>query len=263
MSGFWRSMMALWLAAMALACVSPEKQLAEEEAKFKATRAHHDLGLKFLEKNDSARAIAEFQEALKLDPDSPWINSDMGQAQLRLHRYEDAAKSWQRTIAKRPDHHPARYNLAVLYLEFLNRPEDTLRETQVLITDPTYIHPWEALDVRGVALGRLGRTGEARNAFHDALTRRAHWPSALHLGVLEQGEKNYPQAIEAYQFALKAQDPPPPPRYVAELQYRLGTVFLELQDTASAKQHFLLATDVSEENPWSERASRHLDATQP
>lgn len=263
MPGFWRSMMVLWLAAVVLGCVSPEKQIAEEEARLKKMRAHHDLGLKFLEKNEPARALAEFQEALKIEPDSPWINSDMGHAQLRLRRYEDAAKSWQRTVANRPDHHPARYNLAVLYLEFLNRPGDAIRETQILITDPTYIRPWEALDVQGVALQKLGRTDEARAAFHDALTRRAHWPAALHLGVLEQGVKNYPQAIEAYQFALKAQDPVPPPRYIAELHYRLGTVFLELKDVNSAKKHFSLAAAVSEENPWSERASRYLDAAQP
>ncbi len=259
----WRSMMVFWLACIVMACVSPDQEMAKEEATFKKMRAHHELGLKFLEKNEPARALAEFQEALKLSPDSLAINSDMGHAQLRLHRYEDAAKSWQRALAKSPEHHPARYNLAVLYLEFLNRPEDTIHEANILIADPTYIRPWEAFDVKGVALMKLGRTEEARTAFHDALTRRAFWPSALHLGILEQEQKNTLQAIEAYQFAIQAQDPVPPPRYVAELHYRLGSAYLELQDPNSARKHFMQATEVAEENPWSERAKRQLDAAQP
>lgn len=259
----WRSMMVLGLVFVAVACVSRTEEIAKEEAKFTKMRAHHELGLKFLEKDEPARALAEFQEALKIAPDSLALNSDMGHAYLRLHRYEDAAKSWQRALAKSPDHHPARYNLAVLYLEFLNRPEDTIREVNVLIGDPTYIRPWEAFDVKGVALVKLGRTEEARRAFHDALTRRAFWPAALHLGILEQEQKNTLQAIEAYQFAIKAQDPTPPPRYDAELHYRLGSAYLALQDPNSARKHFVQAAAVAEENPWSERAKRQLDAAQP
>lgn len=66
----------------------------------------HDEG------GDLSEAVAELRAALEKDPAIPGVWSDLGEAQMRLAKYDDAAASFREGLKLSPDNDAGHYNLA-------------------------------------------------------------------------------------------------------------------------------------------------------
>jgi tetratricopeptide (TPR) repeat protein len=59
--------------------------------------------------------LAQYELALELDPESPWLWNNLGVANQALRRYSKAKRAYSRAIAISPNYAMAYYNLGVVY----------------------------------------------------------------------------------------------------------------------------------------------------
>jgi len=128
-------------------------------------QAHNLLGLTYAREGSSAKAIAEFNAALALNPTEGSVANNLGVVQLRSGDLEGAVASFQQAIASG-------------------------------LRDP------RAANNLGLALARLGRRDEAIEAFRQAGTTAAAWNN-LGFALLIEGQTE--AAIEAFQKAVEAE----------------------------------------------------------
>ena len=72
-------------------------------------------------------ALARFERAARLDPRNPTLLQSLARTQSRLRHYEGAIRTWDRILALAPDDHDAKVIRGMLYLRWLGTT-DTLRE---------------------------------------------------------------------------------------------------------------------------------------
>lgn len=98
----------------------PAKAVAEAEAALaldpKSEAAHLQLGQIFLSRNTPQAAVEIFSEALALHPNSLLLRLGRGLALKELTRYDEAVEDLQACLARRPDFGLAFDALATIYL---------------------------------------------------------------------------------------------------------------------------------------------------
>lgn len=162
--------------------------------------ARHLLGVVYLERGEHLRALGEFDLAAKSSPNVAIVFYNRGIALSSLHRFDEAAASYQQAVALRPEMAEAHYNLG-LALRAMGRVEEAiasykravafkpglyqahnnlghvLRELkrlpealasfdQALVIKPDHV---EAINNRGLVLHELRRLGEALASFERAI----------------------------------------------------------------------------------------------
>jgi len=79
--------------------------------------AHINLGVVYLDKKMTREAAAEFQKALELNPDHPFIHNNLGIAYKKLGRTDEAIKEYKIAIELAPGDSNTYHNLGLLYFE--------------------------------------------------------------------------------------------------------------------------------------------------
>lgn len=67
-----------------------------------AVREHFDKGVELANNNQYEEAVAEFKEALELDPEQPAVHSRLGDAYKHLEKYAEAEASFKKAIELDP-----------------------------------------------------------------------------------------------------------------------------------------------------------------
>lgn len=86
-------------------------------------QAHNNLGILYLGASQPDKALGQFQEAFKLEPDSATVNSNLAAVLIGLKRYPEAEKAARRSLRFDPSRDKAHYILG-LSLEEQNRNAD-------------------------------------------------------------------------------------------------------------------------------------------
>lgn len=94
--------------------------------------AHLNLGSALAEMGDLEGAIAHFEAALRIKPDSPRAHYNLGLACLRQDRWGPAIDHFRAAMAMSPDQRLAQYNLA-LALTRAGRPDEAATELQRML----------------------------------------------------------------------------------------------------------------------------------
>jgi tetratricopeptide (TPR) repeat protein len=147
-------------------------------------------------------ALASFDRALTLRPDFAAALLNRGLTLHELKRFEEALASHDRALAVRPDHAEALCNRG-LTLHELKRFEEALASyDRALKARPDYA---EALSNRGVTLYTLKRFEEALASHDRAVTVRPDFAEALsNRGLTLHELKRFAEALASYDRALKA-----------------------------------------------------------
>jgi tetratricopeptide (TPR) repeat protein len=145
-------------------------------------------------------ALASYDRALMLRPDSVEALSNRGNTLKQLKRFEEALASYDRALMLRPDFAEALYNRGNALRE-LNWFEEALASyDRALKVRPNYA---EAHNNRGLILYELKRFQEALASYDCALSLRSDY-AELHnnRGVTLHAQKRFEEALASYDRGL-------------------------------------------------------------
>ena len=252
-----RTLSLLAAAALAGACASGGGSAPNEVAGPDASRAraHHSVGATHLRDGRIALAIREFRAAEQLNPRDKWIQLGLAEAYRRKNLNEDAERHLLKSLAIDPTFQDGRLTLSALYIQMGRYPQ-SIEHAQLLIDDPTFPKPWEALCNKGYALMMLEQRAEAREALDLALEyHERYWRAQLNLGILDSQEGKRLDAMERFERVLSLDAGP---LAVAEVNYRMAEIYLSLGNRERALEHLVAASSQRPSGAWGKRSEDTL-----
>jgi tetratricopeptide (TPR) repeat protein len=226
--------------------------------------ANYNLGLVMLNSDRVDQAIAQFQQALKLEPGYPAAHDSLGNAFLRENRLDEAREQYQEALDLRPKYAKAHYNMGDLLKKMGHLDEAAAQYEEAVKLNPDLYqarynwgnvllstgHPAEAIEQYRAALeiapdniearenlaGALlksGRTKEAIDTFRAALSYNPD-DDGIHYGLANAlfVDGQTAEAINEFWAALKIN-----PQF-APAHYNLGYAFMQSGQKEAAIEQF-------------------------
>jgi Tfp pilus assembly protein PilF len=231
----------------------------DEKSLAAATR---DVGIDHLAQGRTAMAIRKLKEAMSHDPDDPSTHLWLGDAYRRKGMFSEAEAELLISLKLNPDtgdfnHQETVLNLSALYIQ-MKRYADTRALCQSLVDNPTFSTPWRALTNRGWAEYKLGEFAEARASYEEALDFHPRYsPAHFNLGILDQRERHFLDALRRFELALDARRLSPDGE--AEANYRMAEVYVSLGRRGKAIEHFSMAVERSPYGQWGSQSKSYLE----
>ncbi len=227
----------------------------KEEVNRKRARSHFNQGVDHLESGRTARGLRALLTAQALAPKTPYTPYALGRAYLAVERDSEAEQHLIRALEIHPELHDARLTLSGVYL-ILERWVDAAREARILIDDPTFSAPWQALTNIGWADYKRGNLSLARENLELALEfNPTYWQSHLNLGILETREGHQIEALRAFGQVL---DQRVAPTASAEANYRIAEIYVSLGKRDRALYHLNAAVTESADSQWGQKSEEYL-----
>lgn len=117
-----------------------------------------ERGLMLMHRGDNAKAVADFDQAAKLDPKSAWAPADRALAHLSLHQFDAAQKDVDQAAALDPDNYVVSQARGTLALEKGKFADATAAFDKALASQPNDAF---SLGQRAVANQMLGNNDKA------------------------------------------------------------------------------------------------------
>ena len=162
----------------------------------------NNLGTALQELGRNEDALVRLRQALALDPGSPDIHYNIGNAELALDRVAAAESSYLKVLALQPRHRRALLNLATLLRDAGRNTDAETCLKQALLNAPD--DP-EVLARMAGFLRDTGRNDESADACRRGLARMPEHPACLvGLARIESDNGHFAAAETAYRRALAA-----------------------------------------------------------
>ena len=206
-------------------------------------------------------AIRQYQAAVELTPRNAEIHFGLGEAYRLKGRTDDAEAAFLDALRLDPDHQDVRLNLSVLYLED-ERYADAIRETSILIDDPTFIRPSRALVNRAWAYYKSGELDSARDDLREALaTDPGHFQVQLNLGILLLEQGDVLQAMGHLNKAVAILERRPgggTGLAEAQVRFQMAQGHVKLGQRQRAVEQLRLATQRGGSGEWAQKSREYL-----
>lgn len=218
-------------------------------------RSHQSVGVSYLRDGRVPLAIRELRASVELNPDDKWTHLALAEAYRLRDLLPDAERHTLAAIELDPEFHEARLTASGLYIQ-MERFDDCIAQTRILVDDPTFPHPWTALTNQGYAQYRMGQLREARESLENALAYHdRYWQALLNLGILDTEEGLRQEAIERFESVI-ALDPGPLGK--AEANYRIAEQYISMGDRGRAVEHLVAASSLRPNGPWGKKSEDYL-----
>jgi len=201
---------------LTVGCVSKKRQ--------GRAQARVDLGAAYLKEGSTEMAIAQLEEAVRLDRRNVGGWEQLGLALLKRGAPERSEEAFRRALRLDPEAASINLNYAYL-LQKTGRNEEAIEVLEVALKDLTYRQPALVLNNLGFALYEVGRHQEAEARLREATLRAPNFCQAWYnLGLAREAQDNRKGAIEGYdQVVLLCPDE------AAGSYLRAGSLMLELE----------------------------------
>ncbi len=163
--------------------------------------AYINRGVAFAERNEPERAFEDFNQAIALDPVSPYAYNNRGRVYFDLGMDEAALADFTTAIDQDPRYYIA-YNNRGLALQRLGRPGRALEDYSTAITlRPDYV---SALTNRGMVYSDRGEQDRAINDFSAAIEADPSYRDAyIARGMAFTGQGRYGEAVSDLDRAIE------------------------------------------------------------
>lgn len=248
----------VWMGAMLLVPLlgcATEGRTPEQELDLKKAESHRQLGIDHLIHNRPERALRELLLSDRLNPDHPRTHHALAQAYRLKNENLETQAHLLRALEIHPGFHEARFDLSTFYI-VMERFEDSLIQSHLLLDDPTFPAPWTAHNNYGFAQLQLGNESEARRHLEIAREYNSrYWPTLLNVGILESREGHHLEAIESFQQMLELEAIP---SAEAEANYRLAEIYVSLGKRDRALGHLRAAVARAPGEEWGKKSEEYL-----
>lgn len=162
---------------------------------------HNDVALLYLELGQTEKAIAHFDEIVRLKPDSADAHFNLGTTLMQAGRFEEAIAQYQEALRIKPDSAAAHNNLGNV-LDRQGKLDEAIAEyREVLRLQPNYSKAHNNL---GFTLVKRGRAEEALGHFREALRLEPQLPDAhYNLALALQNRGEWREAVTQFREALE------------------------------------------------------------
>lgn len=212
--------------------------LAFIKAHPKKAEGYFQQSLITLQKSDWSNTLGLLKKAIQLNPKEAIYHSNTGTALFMLKRYPEAISALEKALSLDPNHINTLNNLGVVYsLQFKSTEAEALLKRSLAI-DPNQPDTWLNLcsAVQDLDFREDDVVSYARKAVE--LRPRSSQPyTYLGKALLRQG--NPQAALETIKIALLLDG------QNADIHYRLGVCFLELEQIPEAIQAFQQALELN------------------
>ena len=155
----------------------------------------------FRQQGKLTEAVASYQQALRLKPDTAETHSNLGVALVEQGKLTEAVASYQQALRLKPDYAEAHCNLGMALAEQGKLTEAVASYQQALRLKP---HIAEAHNNLGMALVEEGKLTEAVASYQQALRLKPDYAEAHNnLGVALADQGRLTEAVASYQQALR------------------------------------------------------------
>lgn len=251
----WLRICAAVVAAGLLACASVDPM------DLKRADLHRRIGQSHLKRGSLELAIREYRKAVELSRKDPEMHFGLAEAYRRKGVLDEAEQSLRTALKLEPDHHDARLNLTVVYLQ-QERWSDAIRETDALVADPTFLRPSRALVNRGWAHYKSGELEMAERDLREAMaTDPENFRVHLNLGLVLSERSEVLEAMVQFEQALKILKRRPPAIFgVAEAQARfhLAQAHVSLGQREKAIRELRQAAKRGGASEWGRKSKEYL-----
>jgi len=181
--------------------------------------AHHNLGRAYFERGDFPEAIAQYEEALRLNPASVYGRIDLGLNLEQIGRRPEALVQYEEAVRLQPGWAGVHASLAGGLSRAGRWPEAAAQYREALRLKADYPQAENGL---GMALFRLGDTGGAIGHFQAALRMDPGYAEADNsLGTALASLNRLPEAVACFERALQLNPDYP------EAHLNLGNAFYQ------------------------------------
>ncbi len=193
-------------------------------------KQYYSKGVSLMLTKKYAKAISDFEHAIKEDPKFAEAYFNIGYCYDELGEHRRAVEAFKKAIQIKPDFIAAHYNLGIAFDELKQFQDSIEAYSRAAELKPDF---FEAFFNLGVAHGKVNRHQDAVNAFKEAIKISPDDAEAhLNLGIAYGRLKMYQEAIEALKQAIRINPDDP------LAHFSIGIVFLSLDDRNSALQEY-------------------------
>jgi Tfp pilus assembly protein PilF len=228
------------------ACTPPAKQ---DEGQ----NVHYILGVSYLRENNPTKALQEFRKALAAGSRDPDIHVGLGRAYQLKGAYEEAEKEYLLALKLRPDHPLTENNLGDLYLA-MGRLDDAKRFFGKAAANLAFANAEVSYAGLGYAHFLEGEYLESIGAYKKALAHNGRYAQAhLKLGETYYAMDKTDRAIGEFRQALELNG-----NYV-QAHFQLGLAYMKLGDSAKAAASLRKVLRLAPDSDLAGQAESHLE----
>jgi len=205
--------------------------------------SYNALGIAYLEQSDYGIAVQAFQEASRRAPYWAYPLHNMALAYTEMGNYQAAIDAYRQAMDLAPQYSYLPYNLGLVYQRLNRRRDAEAAYRQAIALTPDLAEPYNAL---GVLYASTGRDSQAERYYREALQKDPDLLSARHnLALLLADRERFPEALQLWRENIaRSPDHLPSRLLLAETLARQGDnsgAVQEYQEVLKAKPDYLAA----------------------
>jgi len=164
--------------------------------------AKYDLAAVYMNEDNPHLAIAELEEAVKLNRRSPDLWNALAMAYVQRGAHGEAEKAFKKGLRKDRDNASLNLNYGYL-LNNLGRYDDAIERLEVARDDLTYAEPAKIFNNLGWSYLQVGRSDDAVAHLEEAVRRQPNWCGARYnLGAAYASQGETMKAAQSFEQVL-------------------------------------------------------------